>query len=288
LALRSRLVLDLAPRTTRLFLLAGVVGVVLVVVASLLGQRPATVAVDKLIHLSGYAVLGAIFVLALRPRWYLPALVGLAALSYLIEIVQPLNLRVFDPGDALANTIGLAIGAAAGLGIRLTYGYLKTELVTACVRRKLIAIPPGTTIVREGQVIDAFFLLKRGTVALYRQVNSVRTQVATVGPGEMFGLLAEILHTPQYTTAVAITHVQLYRIDYDDLIADAGGTNQPIGIVLHALAADLRDAWDAIAEVAWNDSRSMPDGDELSGIAPTSALQADGVRGVPPTTPAQQ
>lgn len=247
LALLTGPVLDLAPRSARLILLAGATGVVLVIVGSLLGNRPTTVAVDKLIHLAGYAVLAAMFVLALRPRLYLPALLGLAALSYLTEIVQPLNTRSFDLGDARYNTIGLAIGAAAGLVVRLAYGYLKTELATARVRRKLIAVEPGATIVREGEVLDSFFIVKSGTVELYREVEGARVPVAQVGPGEMFGLLAEILRVPQPATAVATTAAQVYRVDYDDIIADAGGPQQPVGAVLRALAADLHDAWSAIA-----------------------------------------
>jgi hypothetical protein len=184
LALRSRRVLDIAPRTARVIAFAGATGVVFLVVGSLLGNRPATIGVDKMLHLSGYAVLAALFILSLRPRWYLPALAGLAALGLLIEFVQPLNRRTFDLGDALFNAVGLAIGAAAGLGVRLTYGYVKTELASACVRRNLIGVEPGATIVREGAHIDQFFIVKSGTVALYQQGDGERVLVSSVEPGE--------------------------------------------------------------------------------------------------------
>jgi len=46
---------------------------------------------------------------------------------------------------------------------------------------------------------------------------------------------------------VAETAVQLYRLDYDKLIADVGGRSQPLGIVLDDLAADLREAWQSVA-----------------------------------------
>jgi len=60
------------------------------------------------------------------------------------------------------------------------------------VRRKLIAVQPGTTIVREGDTIDAFFIVKSGRVVLYRERDRALPGVASVGPGEMFGLLAEV------------------------------------------------------------------------------------------------
>jgi VanZ family protein len=108
LVLRSGAVLDIPPRTARLLALVGAIGVITIIVESLVGNRLETIEVDKIIHFMGYATLAVVFVLSLRPRWCVPALAGLALLSYLIEILQPLNLRSFDVGDAIANTLGLA------------------------------------------------------------------------------------------------------------------------------------------------------------------------------------
>lgn len=246
LALRSRQVLDLGPRQARLIFLAGVVGVILVVVASLVGNRPETIAVDKLLHFGGYATLAAVFVLSLAPRWYLPALGGLAGTGLLIELLQPLNLRTFDPADALTNVLGIAIGAAAGLGVRLAYGYLKRELVEVQVQHQLLSFAAGDVIVREGQRVEQFYVVKEGVVGLYRQEGAAQVLVARAYPGEMFGLLAEILREPLATTVVAETDVLLFRTDYDRLIADVGGRAQPLGIVLDHLATDLQDAWETI------------------------------------------
>ncbi len=249
LAARANRVLDLAPRQARLIALAGAVGVVLVVVGSLSGNRPETIAVDKLLHAFGYGTLAAIFVMALPPRRYAAALVGLAALGALIELLQPLNARSRDPADLLANLVGLSIGAALGLGARLAYGYLKGELVSARIRRRLVRLPAGAVIVRQGEQLDAFFIVRRGVVALSREGDGGQVALDEAGPGDMFGLLAEVLRIPQFTTAVARTEVELYQVDFDDLIADAGGRDQPLGAVLDALARDLRDAWGTIAEL---------------------------------------
>lgn len=246
LALRSRQVLDLGPRQARLIFLGGVAGIVLVVVASLVGNRPETIAVDKLLHFGGYATLAAVFVLALAPRWYGPSLAGLVGTGVLIELLQPLNLRTFDPADALANALGVLLGAAAGLGARLVYGYLKTELAEFQVQHQLLSFAPGEVIVREGQRVDQFYVIKEGTVGLYCREGEADVLVARAYPGEMFGLLAEILHRPLVTTVVAETPVVLYRTDYDRLIADVGGREQPLGIVLDHLATDLQDAWEMI------------------------------------------
>lgn len=247
LVTRAKPVLDLAPRKARLIGLAGAVGIVLVVVGSLSGNRQETIAVDKLLHLLGYGTLAALFVLALPPRRYLVALGGLAALGALIELLQPLNARSRDPADMLANLVGLAIGAALGLGVRLAYGYVKGELVSARIRRRLVRVAPGTTIVNEGAQIERFFIVRSGVVELSRATSEGRAVLSEAGPGAMFGLLAEVLELPQYTTAVARTEVELYQVDLDDLIADAGGRGQPLGAVIDALATDLHAAWETIA-----------------------------------------
>lgn len=152
--------LDLPPRTDRVVLGAGLVALVIIVVQSLVGNRAETVAVDKLLHLGAYATLAALGVLALRPRHLVVFLLLLAGLSYPIELVQPLTMRTLDAGDALANTIGVGLGAAAGLLGRLLYGYLRTELTTVHIRRTLVRLPAGATIVRVGEAIDRFWIIK--------------------------------------------------------------------------------------------------------------------------------
>lgn len=249
LTLRSRRVLDLHPHKTRLIALAGISGVILIIVASLVGNRPETVGVDKLLHFGGYATLAAVFVLSLSPRWYLLSLAGLFGLGVLIELLQPLNMRLFEVNDIVANTAGVLVGAAVGLGARLAYSHLKTELAASQVRYKLLSFAPGEVIIGEGEMIDRFYVIKQGTVALYRQQDGVDVLITREHAGEMFGLLEEILREPVVTTVVAETAVQLYRIDYDKLIADVGGRSQPLGIVLDDLAADLREAWQSIASL---------------------------------------
>ena len=247
--LLSGVVLDVPPRTARLLTLVGTIGVIAIVVESLVGNRLETIEVDKIIHFMGYASLGIVFVLSLRPRWCIPALIGLALLSYLIEILQPLNMRSLDINDAIANTLGLAIGALLGLIIRFAYGYIKMELETNRIRRSLVTLPQGTTIIRQGQLIDKFIVIKVGLVAIYRESNGKQVEVARLGSGEMFGLLGQILKTPQAVTVVALTPVQIYPLDYDQLIENVGGPNQPLGIVLHYMADKLAETSETIVKL---------------------------------------
>ena len=237
----SGAILDISPRTARLLTMLGAIGVITIVVESLVGNRLETIEVDKIIHFMGYFTLAVVFIFSLRPRWCIPSLIGLAILSYLIEILQPLNMRSYEPGDAIANLLGLAIGALFGMVIRFAYGYIRTEIETNRIRRSLITLPEGTTIVRQGQMIDRFFLIRWGYVNLYRETNGEQIEVAQLGAGEMFGIVAEILKQPQTLTVVAKTAVQIYPLEYDALIKNVGGYQQPVGIVLHYMADKLAE-----------------------------------------------
>jgi hypothetical protein len=224
-------------------------GVILIVVGSLVGDRPETIEVDKVIHFSAYTTLATVFVLSLRPRWCIPALLGLALLSYGIEILQPLNMRSRDVDDAIANTLGVLVGAILGLAMRYGYGYVKSELESARIRRSLITLPAGATLVRQGQIVDKLYVIRMGMVILYQEKSGERIELGRLGPGEMFGLLAEILKMPQSVTVVAATPVQIYPIDYDELIKDVGGPKQPIGVILTCMAMELRKLGQTVADL---------------------------------------
>ncbi len=169
LARRLKTLDNVSPKNKRLLLLAGLIGGVLVVAGSLVGDRPEVLAVDKLIHFSAYGTLAAVFVLALNLRWCIYPLIWLTLLSCLIELIQPLNTRSFELGDAIANIVGVIAGASIGLVIRYWYKYLKTEMDAVRIEKNVMTFPAGTTLVEEGQRLELFFTIQKGSVILYKQ-----------------------------------------------------------------------------------------------------------------------
>jgi len=71
--------LDIPGGTRNALILTGVAGLIVTIVASLEGGSGTTLEVDKILHFLGYAALAMVFVLALKPKIYLPALLGLMA-----------------------------------------------------------------------------------------------------------------------------------------------------------------------------------------------------------------
>ncbi|MEE9369132.1 MAG: hypothetical protein V3V05_09775, partial [Pontiella sp.] len=90
LALVSKSIFDIGPRTRFLLLLFGMIGVALAFMESLVSGKQ--VPLDKIIHFSGYFTLSVTFVLALRPVLFIPGLFGLVAMGVVIEFLQRMRL----------------------------------------------------------------------------------------------------------------------------------------------------------------------------------------------------
>jgi CRP-like cAMP-binding protein len=72
---------------------------------------------------------------------------------------------------------------------------------------------PGDTIVREGEPIDAVYLLLSGRVALEKGGRKTRE----IGEGNAFGTVAALDFNPAVQTIKAIDHVHALRLDARDL-----------------------------------------------------------------------
>lgn len=246
LALLSDTVLDIPPRARTLLLIAGVIGVGFAFMESLVGNRPETIPVDKLIHFIGYTLVAGAFALALKPKLLIPTLLVLAGIGIAIELVQPFTGRDREVSDAITNAIAIVVGATIGLIARLIYGYVRTQWETHRMRKNLFRIPAGEIILHEGQPLDEFYLIRRGEVELYREKDGMTIPMGTAGKGDMLGLLAEVDEQGVVATSRARTETWLYRMDLETLQENAGGQDSPVALVIRALTADLRKATERI------------------------------------------
>ncbi|MFP6901203.1 MAG: Crp/Fnr family transcriptional regulator [Opitutales bacterium] len=240
--------LDLPPKITRILLTAGAAGIILVVAGSLVGKQAGTIGIDKVIHCSAYALLGTALVLGLPAKRAIAGLIGLALLSYLIELLQPLNARSRDFSDAYANTAGVCIGGGLGLIMRMAFAWLWTELHQARIRKTLARYKPGEVILEEGQRIERFHVVRSGRVSITREEEGEQVEVDVAGPGEPFGLIAEVLEKSQPNTVTAIEPTEVYQLDYDAIEDAIGGHDQPAAKIMRSLARELDSAQEHLAE----------------------------------------
>jgi CRP/FNR family cyclic AMP-dependent transcriptional regulator len=76
-------------------------------------------------------------------------------------------------------------------------------------------VAAGTTIVKEGDNGDEFFVILEGTAGVSRQGR----KIATLGPGSTFGELALLVNAPRNATVVADTDMELVVVGQREFTA---------------------------------------------------------------------
>jgi CRP-like cAMP-binding protein len=82
-----------------------------------------------------------------------------------------------------------------------------------------VQFTPGSEVMRQGDVGDAFYAISSGQVDIVRDGAVVNT----IGPGAHFGEIALLMDVPRTATVVARTPVRAFRIDrdgFDRLVAN--------------------------------------------------------------------
>ena len=227
---------DIPPRMRNLLIVAGLTGVVLVFMESIIGGKPHTIESDKIIHFTGYALISIVFILGLKPVLFIPAMAVLAVMGIGIEYIQASQGRSSEVGDMIANSIGIGFGMAVGIITRVIYSYLRKELAVAQLRKNLVRYQAGETILAQNQKIEKYYIIKEGRVRLTRQEGEEEKELAILGPGKIFGTLGILLKKPQYAKVVAIQDCEIYGMNEQDLIESAGGEDQPIYLLLKQAA----------------------------------------------------
>ena len=246
LALLSKSVFDIGPRTRALILMAGMVGIGLAFMASLDSHKQ--VPLDKIIHFSGYFTLAATFVLALRPILFIPGLFGLIAMGVVIEFLQRHTGRQFDPTDMIANTMGVIIGGMVGMIIRGIYSFVRKEVAARKAHNNLASFAKGDVLIREGDPIDEMYIIKQGRVRALRNINGREVELGVLGAGEVVGVLGVVEEKPQYTTLMALEPTIVYRMTLSELMESAGGSELPVSLVLTGLSRMVRLLSDQLAK----------------------------------------
>jgi CRP-like cAMP-binding protein len=117
---------------------------------------------------------------------------------------------------------------------------LQLELVAGC--GKNVGVEAGERLFREGDPADAFFLVRRGLVALETYVpNRGQVTVVTVGPGELCGWSWLVPPHRWRLTARAVEPVRAVEFD-GECLRRKGEQDPAFGYaLLTRIAGDLAD-----------------------------------------------
>ncbi|NBQ55831.1 MAG: hypothetical protein EBU36_04165, partial [Verrucomicrobia bacterium] len=126
--------LDIPPHIRNVMIVVALAGIICAVIGSLMAKKGVAVEADKIVHFSGYTLLGALMIMGLRPILWPLGLILVAGMSATLEVIQPIFGRSMDfSGDFTTNCMAVATGGGLGMLGRFIWSYIQTEMVNAGV-----------------------------------------------------------------------------------------------------------------------------------------------------------
>ena len=268
--------LDIPPRTRNVLIVVALAGMICAVIGSLMAKKGVAVEADKIVHFTGYTLLGTLMIMGLRPMLWPLGMILVAGMSATLEIIQPIFGRSMDfSGDFTTNCMAVATGGGLGMLGRFIWSYIQTEMVNAGIRKATVGFGDGQVIFRQGEASDKFYIVRSGQVVLTKESGGSSSELARVGPGEVIGEMGVIQNLPRSATATAKGRCLLYGMTSQDLLDKrSDGQDHPGSIVSRVLAQRLRKANEAVEKYESG----------ASGVASASPGSASGAKPAGPAT----
>ncbi|MBM3600303.1 MAG: cyclic nucleotide-binding domain-containing protein [Alphaproteobacteria bacterium] len=106
--------------------------------------------------------------------------------------------------------------------------------------------PPGRVVFHAGDLGDSAFLIRSGTVDIYRQDGDSEVVIAQLGPGEIFGEMALLSTGRRSTNARAATMCECVAISGGNLEKLLEGADPGVVALLRTLVRRLRELGDKV------------------------------------------
>jgi CRP-like cAMP-binding protein len=103
------------------------------------------------------------------------------------------------------------------------FSYLSDYALEA-ISKKLCSVnlPAGSEIIKEEVPADAFYLVKEGSVEIFKKTKwEQKAKITVVGRGDCFGEMALLTCSPRCCSVIASTDVQLlklYKTDFEEIV----------------------------------------------------------------------
>jgi MFS family permease len=172
-------------------------------------------------------VMATVAVGALITSFVVDALGGRTALiltGAILPVVAALFRSRVDEADAAARVPGPELALLRGVAIFAPLSPMALERLAS--RLVPVAASAGTTIIREGETGDRFYVIAEGEVSVAGR---------TLGRGDFFGEIALLLDVPRTATVTAATDVSLYALERADFL-DAVGRHPASARAVRAVA----------------------------------------------------
>lgn len=98
----------------------------------------------------------------------------------------------------------------------------------------------GDSVFREGDPGDAAFIVETGTIAISKEIDGERVELARLGMGELFGEMAIIDGSPRMADATAAEESVVVRIPADQFAAKLARGDPFVRALMKILVNNLR------------------------------------------------
>jgi CRP-like cAMP-binding protein len=95
-------------------------------------------------------------------------------------------------------------------------------------------------------------------VLLSRRAGDGEVELGRVGPREVVGAVSVIDGSPAVATATALIRTTVYRMSLEQVMESAGGREQPVSLLLEALAGYVRLAADRLVDAQTKVAERVP------------------------------
>ena len=233
-------------------IVVALMGMTCAVIGSLMAKKGVAIEADKIVHFTGYTLLGGLMILGLRPMLWPLGMVLVAGMSAALELIQPIFGRSEDwSGDFVTNCLAVVAGSCLGMIARFVWSYIRTEMTNAEIRKATVGFGDGMVIFRQGESSEKFYIVRSGQVILTREANGATSEIGKAGPGEVIGEMGVLQNLPRSATATAKGRVWLYGMTMADLTDKrSDGQDHPGTVVSRVLAQRLRQSMEKLDKVA--------------------------------------
>ena len=140
------------------------------------------------------------------------------------------DYRILDAADRIVNMVDGRIASDVNVeeSVRICQFLVKCPAFAALTPTSLSGVadkmqrehhPEGSTIIRQGDPGEKFYMIRSGAVNVQRKTAEGGGLVAVLKEGEFFGEAALITGDPRNATVVAATDLDLYALDRADFRA---------------------------------------------------------------------
>jgi CRP-like cAMP-binding protein len=159
-----------------------------------------------------------------------------------IEIPFPVRnvfVRQLDPPAEAAETTSRLERALRG--IDLFRPLTDEELKLATQRFRLVHYAAGEKVIEEGSPGDSFFVIDRGEVDVFKEIQGRSRPMARLMEGQFFGEMALLTGEHRTATVLAHTDVELYTIDkggFETILV----ANPSVAVDISTILSERREA----------------------------------------------